>query len=614
MRNPDSRPAPQVRLTEGELKADVAMALSDIPTIGIAGVNNWSSALPVLEGLEAETVRLAFDADMQTKPHVARCCLECASTLRDRGYTVLVETWDISQGKGIDDLLAGGGVPETVSGVAALDYLRNLATVTTEPEIPVPGVPSPVEGIVPPVAALTAPTVMPFPIEVFPEPLVRYAEQAAESLVCPIDLVAMPMLGIAATAIGASRAVQLKRRWFESPRLYLATIAPPGSGKSPAESLVSRHIFHLQNRFRMEFRDALSQLAPAERQHRSETPHRGQRQQTDQEPRPLLRRIVVSDATVESLAPLLLGNPRGVLMIRDELVSLVRSLNQYKGGKGADRQFYLSTWSGQAVVIDRKLQSEPIIVPRPFLNILGGIQPDMLFALRDEQGRSDGFIDRILFAFPDEFPPQTWTDREIEPEVELGWTNALDRLFTLAMQHNEREGIDLPVTVYLTDDARACWIAWFNAMSSERESSGLSESLNGPWKKMVSYGLRLALVIHLLRFVCGEASDEDIDDESMRRAIRLMAYFQSHAKKVYRHLDRSPSDRRNDAVLLWILGNGGESTARDLQRANVGGINRASLAVQTLRDLVDHGFGILETRRAENGRTVTYFRATVRVE
>jgi hypothetical protein len=51
-------PCPCVRLTEGELKSDVAIVLSKLPTIAAPGVSNWLPCIEVLRVLEAKTVRL----------------------------------------------------------------------------------------------------------------------------------------------------------------------------------------------------------------------------------------------------------------------------------------------------------------------------------------------------------------------------------------------------------------------------------------------------------------------------------------------------------------------------------------------------------------------------
>jgi len=108
-----------VRITEGELKADIATALSDILTLSIPGVSSWRQALPVLKQCQAKIVSLAFDADAKTNHNVARALDLTFQALTQQGYEVQIETWDITQGKGIDDLLAAGEKPKILSGSAA---------------------------------------------------------------------------------------------------------------------------------------------------------------------------------------------------------------------------------------------------------------------------------------------------------------------------------------------------------------------------------------------------------------------------------------------------------------------------------------------------------------
>ena len=92
-----------------------------------------------------------------------------------------------------------------------------------------------------------------------------------------------------------------------------------------------------------------------------------------------MKRTVVEDTTVERFADILNENPRGVAQVKDELTGLVRGMDQYKqGGKGSDRQFYLSAWSNSPTTVDRKNRDEPIIVAHPFFSLIGGIQPDVL--------------------------------------------------------------------------------------------------------------------------------------------------------------------------------------------------------------------------------------------
>ena len=98
----------QLWITEGPLKADLVASRLGQPCLGIAGVANWHSALPLLG--DAEEVILAFDQD---EPGPTRTAVEgitrtCAQELTARGIKVRQATWDWSQAKGTDDALQAG--------------------------------------------------------------------------------------------------------------------------------------------------------------------------------------------------------------------------------------------------------------------------------------------------------------------------------------------------------------------------------------------------------------------------------------------------------------------------------------------------------------------------
>jgi hypothetical protein len=133
-----------VRLTEGELKADVATALSGLLTLSIPGVAMWGKALPMLQDLQVPRVLLAFDADWRINLQVAHALGQVAFALVKTGYEVQVEDWEPALGKGIDDLLAAGHTPAVQSvalafGASVRGHARawtgQLQTVTTE-EVP----------------------------------------------------------------------------------------------------------------------------------------------------------------------------------------------------------------------------------------------------------------------------------------------------------------------------------------------------------------------------------------------------------------------------------------------------------------------------------------------
>jgi AAA domain/3'-5' exonuclease/Domain of unknown function (DUF3854) len=154
-------PGTVARLTEGELKADVATALSQMLSISVPGVSAWRKALPVLKALGFTQVHLAFDADARKNKGVARALSDAFGALDEQGFDIVLETWPEERGKGIDDLLAGGHKPDlkvgaearkaingTLAGANGLSLVLNnaltaeelMAKVFPEPRWVVPGI------------------------------------------------------------------------------------------------------------------------------------------------------------------------------------------------------------------------------------------------------------------------------------------------------------------------------------------------------------------------------------------------------------------------------------------------------------------------------------------
>src|SRR5262249_35149069 len=160
--------------------------------------------------------------------------------------------------------------------------------------------------------------------------------ETARALACPPDFVGGPLLALAGGAIGNARHVSITRSHAQPPCLFLVVIAPPGTAKSPALRIL-RHVFDEVQR---QWLDAWR----VEMEAWKEKKKKAKEDDADPGPRPVLRRCIVADATMESLAMVLEENPRGLAMPRDELMELVASMNQYKGGKGYDRQIILKLW------------------------------------------------------------------------------------------------------------------------------------------------------------------------------------------------------------------------------------------------------------------------------
>ncbi|HLJ98231.1 MAG TPA: DUF3987 domain-containing protein [Gemmataceae bacterium] len=432
---------------------------------------------------------------------------------------------------GIDIALANGPASAT-PGEAHHGYAgESLSTsIAPSPEI---------ESWDRPIPLAEVPAVDPYPVDVLPGPVASFVREAASALGCPLDYLGVPLLTIAGAAIGASRALEIKPGWQERPCLYSAIVAPPGSAKSPALKLIASPVYARQTHLRAIYEH--QKLAFEE-------------DESGKLPKPKLSTIYVSDITIEALAGVLLGNARGVALIRDELTAWVAAMDQYRAkGRGGDRQFFLANWAGEPVFVHRKNQEDgPVFVPHPFTAVVGCVPPDLLFRLRGEKQVSDGFFDRILFAYPEPSPivGENWLC--ISDNAREIWSRTLAKLWEL-QQEPDLEGGERPHFVRLTSSGREAWQQFTHELAAEVNQTTFPGSLRGPWLKMKGYGARLALILQCLRWATGETEDEDVDGESVLRAVRLVRYFQSQTRKVYCIIEVDHKARAARRVLEWIV-------------------------------------------------------------
>lgn len=125
-----------VRLTEGELKADVATACTGILTMSIAGVSCWRPALLVLNELNVSTARLAFDADARDKRPVARALQQTATALAAAGHHLEGEDGDEAHGNEIDDLPAAGRFPRLQRGDDVHTWITDIVAAAEQADPP----------------------------------------------------------------------------------------------------------------------------------------------------------------------------------------------------------------------------------------------------------------------------------------------------------------------------------------------------------------------------------------------------------------------------------------------------------------------------------------------
>src|SRR5439155_9605859 len=195
----------------------------------------------------------------------------------------------------------------------------------------------------------------------------------------------------------------------------------------------------------------------------------------------------------------------------------------------------------------------------------------------------DGFLHRVLLTYPDTVLPRAWTGATISVDAEAAWQNGIVRLATLRALRLD----PLP----LNTAATAVWRDFFAAHNAE-VAGDLPYNLIGLWAKLRGYCARLALIVHLLRWACGEVNLDAVDEVSMRGAIALVDYFKAHGRRIYQRLPATAEDQRGARLLAWIRKKGGTVKLRDVYRNHYA--KSVSEADGMLRELVERGLGTIE--------------------
>jgi hypothetical protein len=403
------------------------------------------------------------------------------------------------------------------------------------------------------------PEVPPFPLEALPRTLRRLVVEASVAIGCPPEFIAIPMLTTLGAAIGNSRLLVVKGGWTESAILYTVIVGDPGDKKSPALEIATAPAWDKQAELKQCYDEAMERYGREE-----EEEDEGDDEAHDPVEEPTLRRTTVVNTTVEALVALHADNLRGLLSSNDELSGWVRQMDQYKGGKGSDRQFWLFNWGNRPWVQDRK--KETFVIPRVFIGLTGAIQPGILPEIKNN--REDGLLDRFLFSYPNAVPSR-WRDEEISEEAIAEYKKIYDDLFALEM-HLDDNGTPEPRWVTFTPSAKQTFIDAVNALAEEREQPEFPDYLKGPWSKMEAYLARLSLVLAMVHDSqarsrstgdSGEVMNSDpifVGQRAVEASVALIEYFKAHARRVYAKLgDSRKQDSKTGKNLLptviWFL-------------------------------------------------------------
>jgi Protein of unknown function (DUF3987)/RepB DNA-primase from phage plasmid len=399
----------------------------------------------------------------------------------------------------------------------------------------------------------------PLPLEVFGLYWASWIRARAESKSCPVDYVAMGLLGAAGVLVGNARWGSPWADWAEPPVLWLAGVGTPSSGKSPGLDAARDVLAQLEADANLGRKEELARWDTATRAAKMhdevwQTEVKAAVKRGAIPPprpdaaiapeRPIRRRIITSDATVERVARLLCENPKGLLVYRDELAGWIGGLDRY-GGSGSDRAFYLEGFGGRSYAVDRIRDPEPVVVPALTIGLVGGIQPDRLGTLV-LSGDDDGLAARFLYVWPERVPPRRPTCNP--PTGAKAKMQLLYALQGQAVETGER-------TVLRFSAAAAGALQAYREQVAEAEvgAAGLFLSWMG---KLPGMATRLATILEHLHWVGDRetaGAPTAISEHATVAAIALLdAYALPMTKRCFGEAALPQADRDALALARWI--------------------------------------------------------------
>jgi hypothetical protein len=474
--------------------------------------------------------------------------------------------------------------------------------------------------------------VKPFDYELLPETLHPWAQDICERMQCPPDFVAVGIMAELGALIGRKISIrpQAKTDWTVIPNQWALIVGRPGALKSPALEQALAPLKRLAAKANDRYITELAEYELEEKASGLRADAAKKRAATSLKNNPdadilsvlsvakpdvpELKRYIATDSTPEALGELLRHNPNGLLVHRDELVSLLKGLDREDRAEG--RGFYLTGWNGDSgYTIDRIGRGMNLHIPAVCISLLGGTQPGRLseYIRHAVNGGAadDGLIQRFgLLVWPD--PIGKWKDVDRPPNEDAKREayrifDAVDTLDTKLVGGQQDTGYDgepdgIP---YLRFDDRGqeLFLKWRTALEERLRSKELHPAFESHLAKYRKLVPGLALTIHV-----AEGGTGPVSESATQKAIAWSEYLETHAQRAY-GCATNPEVEAANAILKHIRKGDlpHDFSGREVYRKRWAHLASREEAQAGLQILIDHDWLRENVKTNTGGRPATLY-------
>lgn len=357
------------------------------------------------------------------------------------------------------------------------------------------------------------------PIWGLPQEIQGYIRHVAQVYQCPQEIVTVAVFSAISTAAGAK--VTIHGKYDNSLCAWFVDIMPTGGGKSTPTKEVLKPLFEINKRLNTEYKNE-RQAAGKE----------------DEQPRP--KRIIFRDATREARAIRMSDYPHGSLLFRDEFSGLFKDFCRYSP-KSGEREELLSIYDNDSIQVDRK-GSDPIFIERPFLNILGGIQPDILTDAFAGNDIASGLVGRFLYAWPYDVRFPDYYNAVVDDKYRQLWAQVIETIYNAP-----------PVILTLPGPTMVAYADYFNLLQARMRELDETDQEGAIYSKAQIQVIRLAGITHVAKMTFNGCIDTAIGADTMCYAAECLEYFVECGKRVLSAINGAQVRRANKTETLRNL-------------------------------------------------------------
>ncbi|MBC7382809.1 MAG: DUF3987 domain-containing protein [Bacteroidia bacterium] len=375
-----------------------------------------------------------------------------------------------------------------------------------------------------------------FPLEIFHPNIKPFIQELHTKYDIPRSYIGLSLLLAYSTAIGTAYAVSRNGTDRMCLSIWAAMVGNSSSGKSYCLDQILNPLNAIQAGFDRDWESTTVNLTDEKRQ------------------RIEMKSLICRDVFIPTLIRVVMpSNPKGILKEHDEIMEFINGLNGLSKKESTDEQFWLSGWNGRKYSAIRS-GNVKVAIERVFANIIGGIQPELLWKLFKNDRGVSGFIFRMLFACPEVYKVcEPVHGYDIPQEFKQIHADVLNKLyFELPVETGHQEA----KVCQVTQEATLLISAWEKVKIKKINAIADIKEMNihaGIMGKIKEYAYRFAgiLAISDKAFDLTSTSDNPFSANSyfpnnlpitkdiMERALKAADYFYKTAVDIYEAVDSS---------------------------------------------------------------------------